>query len=188
MEGSDEVLMEAYQEGDLEAFRLLFDRYERRLYNFFLVRTGAPERAADLYQETFLHLHRARKSYKPGHPFRPWFFTVAYNVLRDEARRHSASPEVEMLEGEEETFVADPTATPEQIVQAGELEDVVKRALAALHPAQREVVWLSKYEGLSFSEIGSLVGISSEAVKQKVHRAYERLRVLLASHLKEEVT
>lgn len=74
---SDEALMDRYARGDGAAFDELFARYQERAYAFFLWRVGSAEHAADLYQELFLRIHRARERYDPGRPFAPWFFQIA---------------------------------------------------------------------------------------------------------------
>ena len=68
-EEADETLMRRYADGDGAAFEALFRRYEPRAYAYFLRRTGSAERARDLFQELFLHVHRARDRYDPARPF-----------------------------------------------------------------------------------------------------------------------
>ncbi|MEC8425446.1 MAG: sigma factor, partial [Myxococcota bacterium] len=68
--------MAQVQAGDAEAYAALFDRHHARVYGFLVRRTGDRERAADLYQETFLRVYRARYQWQPGRPFRPWLFSI----------------------------------------------------------------------------------------------------------------
>ena len=172
---SDEALMARYQaRTDRAAFEALFKRWAGKLHAFFRRALwgggrGADEAANDLVQKTFLHVHRARADYDGARAFRPWLYTIALNVRREEGRRRSRQREVLALEDESREPSVDPTTTTAS-------DRLVRRALADLPDAQREVVVLHWYEELSFPEIAELVGATVPAVKVRAHRAYEALR------------
>lgn len=180
---SDEELMALYQEGNAQAFTELFGRYEGLLYNFFLRRLRDPGLCEDLYQKAFLNLHKARDRYDAGLKFRPWFFTIAYNLYRDELKRRSAVRE-ELGEGME-SAPAPAEAAPEAEALGLETSRRVREAVAALPEVQREVIELSRFEGLSYAEIGRVTGRTENAVKQAAHRAFEGLREKLAPLFEE---
>ena len=71
LESSDSELMDRYARGSADAFDQLFDRYDHRIFGFFIARARCPERAADLHQEVFLKLHRFRDRFDPARPFGP---------------------------------------------------------------------------------------------------------------------
>jgi len=171
-EPSDEALFGAYvRQADRAAFEALFRRYAPRLSGLF-VRSGAGDLAGDLVQKTFLHLHRARADYQEGRPFRPWIYTIALNVRREEARRRARSREVHV----EPERVREPSVDP---VASTTTDRLVQRALDQLSDAAREVVVLHWYDGMSFPEIAQMLGASVSAVKVRAHRAYEQLRKIL---------
>lgn len=174
---SDEGLMELYQEGDAAAFRTLFNRYEGLLYNFFLRRLGNPADAEDHYQKTFLRLHQARQDYDPSQPFRPWLFTIAYNLFRDELRRRGGFPEVAQAPGQGEAV--SPEASPESKAAGRMTAERVREAVLRLPEMQRQVVLMSKFEGLSYGEVARITGQSENAVKQMAHRAFVNLKEAL---------
>lgn len=160
--------------GDEAAFRALFERYAGRLEAFFSRGLGprGREGALDLVQKTFLHVHRARRDYDQERPFKPWIYTIALNVRREEGRRFMRSREVPV----------DPQDGPEIGVEAAvssASDRLVRRALGELSDSQREVVLLHWFEGLSFPEIAELLGATVSAVKVRAHRAYGELRRLL---------
>ena len=68
---SDEELMELVQAGDPSAYEALFERYHARIHSYLVRKTRSPQTAADLYQETFLRVYRARASWNPGGPSSP---------------------------------------------------------------------------------------------------------------------
>jgi len=174
---SDEELMAQYQKGDMNAFNLLYLRYEKRIYNYFLRHLRDPERSAELFQDTFLKLHRYRNKFDPTLPFRSWIYTIASNTAKNEFKRVARNKEV--LEDEDFDFdVIEDTRieSPERTVEKKELSNKIKEALQSLPESQREVIVLSKYEGLSYAEIAEITNSSVGAVKQKAHRGFASLR------------
>src|SRR5713226_6818232 len=75
--------MLAYGAGDEEAFVILFKRYNVRIFNYLLRHLADRTTSEDLLQNTFLKVHRQRKSYQPSAAFSTWIFTIATNLLRD---------------------------------------------------------------------------------------------------------
>lgn len=173
---SDEELLSAWATGDEAAFRVLFERYAERLYRVMRREVGDPEQARDLVQQTFVQLHRARLDYDPRRPARPWIFTIARNVKRDWYRRHIRRPEGHAVDGDN---LPEPSTQADQERRLAGAD--VRTAVASLPAAQREVVQLHWFEGLPFPEVAEIVGASTSAVKVRAHRAYQRLRELLAS-------
>lgn len=169
----DDALMARYAAtGDRACFEALFRRWSGPLHGWFLRGLGPGPHVEDLVQQTFLHVHRARRDFRPGAPFRPWLFTIAANLRREHLRRAGRKPEAAW----------DPTAHGEPAVlpdASSPSDRAVRRALAALPDGQREVVLLHWYEGLSFPEIAEVVGASASAVKVRAHRAYTALRQAL---------
>src|SRR3990170_5013323 len=88
---SDEELMKRYQSGDEAAFEEIYSRYAKRIYGFLLRRLGHPDECAELFQETFLRLHRGRSLYRPEMPFKAWVYTIANNLVRDRVRARARS-------------------------------------------------------------------------------------------------
>jgi RNA polymerase sigma-70 factor (ECF subfamily) len=170
---SDEELMAAYGAGDAAAFRELFARYSTLLYRMMLRDLRRPEEARDLVQQTFLHLHRARNDFDGRLRFRPWVFTIALNLKREHFRRVRRRPEASLdAEGAVEPQQADhgDRAAARQAIRHG---------LDRLPRDQREVIELHWFDGLSFAEVGEVVGASVAAVKVRAHRGYVALRRLL---------
>src|ERR1700749_4423475 len=99
-EPSDETLMNAYVAGDRRAFEQLFGRLAPRLHRFFRRSFGVEWTGADLLQQTFLKLHKARATYKPDMRVAPWAFAIAARVRLDEFRRRQRLAE----DGDEETL------------------------------------------------------------------------------------
>jgi RNA polymerase sigma factor (sigma-70 family) len=172
-EPSDEALMLAYQAGDRSAFERLFERWSPRLRRSFVRGGMRPEEAGDLVQQSFLHLHRARHDFRPGSPLRPWLFTIALNLKRQYLRRLGRKPEQSL--GDDRPEPAAPRDDPD----APLLARTIRAALGRLPEAQREVISLHWFEGLSFREVAEIVGATQTAVKVRAHRGYAKLRAEL---------
>jgi RNA polymerase sigma-70 factor, ECF subfamily len=180
-ERDDESLMAAYVAGDLIAFRELFARYAPLLRSMIAARPGTKNDVADLVQQTFLQLHRARHDFDPRYKLRPWLLTIALNLRRQEARRKYRSPEVP-LDLDLDAGVVD-GATPPTVVEPAVH---VRRAVAALPAEQREAIELHWIAGLSFHEIASVMGISAGAARVRAHRGYRSLRNIFGSEPPEQ--
>jgi RNA polymerase sigma-70 factor (ECF subfamily) len=125
-----------------------------------------------MLQQTFLHVHRARKDFRTDGRFRPWLFAIGMNVKREYFRRRQRKPEAQLdLERHKEPSVAPDASTA--------TDRLVRRAVEALPDLQREVIVLHWFEELSFREISEIVGASLSAVKVRAHPGYERLRAQL---------
>jgi RNA polymerase sigma factor (sigma-70 family) len=162
---TDEALMAAYVAGDETAFDELFRRYASLLERALRRRLGSESDAQDVVQQTFLQLHRARLDFDPARRFRPWLFTIAFNLQRELTRTRARKP----------TTPLEPTNAP-HTPPAGSDADDVRRALARLPPETREVIALHWLEGLSFADVAALIGASEGAVKVRAHRGYEAMR------------
>jgi len=172
---TDEELMVAYAAGEEAALRELWERYAGLVLRVARRNLPTEDDARDLVQQTFLHVHRARRDFRPGAPFRPWLFTIALNLRREHYRRRARKPEspLDFAPGQE------PSVAPPDPA-AGDTRDRVRRALDNLPPAQREVIVLHWFEGFSFKEIAVMVGARVSAVKTRAHRGYNVLRKALA--------
>jgi RNA polymerase sigma-70 factor (ECF subfamily) len=177
---NDEALMLAYAGGDGAAFDELFRRYATRLFNFLLRASGDHALAEDLFQATFLRLHQARKSFVAG-TFKAFLFTIAANLLRDERSRVEHRRRLSMDEQGIETVTANRSvgSDPESLIEAHQTNRLIESAIEQLPPGLREVLLLSRYQGLGNREIAAALGISEGAVKVRLLRALARVRAAL---------
>jgi RNA polymerase sigma-70 factor, ECF subfamily len=180
---SDEMLMNAYLHGDRAAFDQLYGRLGPRVHGFFLRAFGSRAVADDLLQTTFLKFHRARRQWHDDKKLRPWLFSIAARVRLDELRRRYGLREdsgSEAVEAAAEAQVPPTTIDPAEVA---DVKERVQAALARLPESQRVVVHLHRFEGLTFKEIGEILGTTEGAVKLRAFRAYGELRDLLGDFL-----
>jgi RNA polymerase sigma-70 factor (ECF subfamily) len=183
-EPDEQALMASYAAGDDRAFPALFRALAPRLLGFFRRTLSDQALCEDLVQMTFVRLHAARDRYRPGSPVRPWLFTIAARVRIDELRRRQRRPRGA---GDDELDqLSDPTQEDEDLLPDQEARaSSVRDALSALPESHRMVVHLHRFEGLSFAEIGEVLGISAGAARIRAFRAYALLREKLRPLMQE---
>jgi RNA polymerase sigma-70 factor (ECF subfamily) len=162
--------MERYQAGDPAAPGVLIDALSPALLRFFRSQPLTRDHADDLLQDTWLRIHRARRAYRPGEPVLPWVYAIARRARIDGYRRtrRIASHESSMQR-------TDLPAPAPRRDQSPDFETLI----ALLPESQREVITMLKVSGLTLEETARATSSTVGAVKQKAHRAYERLRRLL---------
>jgi len=164
-------LMSGYQNGDAEAFDRLYALLENELRGFFVRHCQDRGRIEDLVQETFLQMHRSRRSYSLDRPLRPWVYAIAKKVFLMYVRRIYRRERPEETRLWEMPEAAAPTAGSE----AGELSSALQR----LPEDGRNAFLLHHWIGMSFREIGELLGVEPGAARLRSSRAAEQLRKLL---------
>jgi len=188
MARSDVQLMLDVKAGDDSSFELLLRKYRTPLVNFLyrMVRDSAT--AEDLAQEVFLRVYRARKDYAPSAKFTTWMFRIATNLAlnsrRDGRYRQlevSLDQSVDMEDGAPAFEVPDRQPGIEHQLIARDRADRIRRAVESLPEKQRAAVLLHKYQEMDYDEIAAILQCSESALKSLLFRAYETLRVELAS-------
>lgn len=168
--------------GDLDAFNVLVERYQRPLYNLCLRLLASPEAAEDATQDAFIHAFRSINAYRGG-SFRAWLFRIGANACYDEMRRRRARPALSLDEprGEEQQTidVAGHDPTPDEHLEQVELAAVLQEALAGLPPDQRLAIVLADVQGFDYSEIAVTMECSLGTVKSRISRGRAQLRAIL---------
>lgn len=166
-------------QGDDLALNEIMDRWTPRLGAYLLRFLGSENDAADLVQETFVAVYRARFRYRPTAKFSSWIFGIASNLARQKLRWRQRHPEVALeLELEKtNSFRQDHVADdPSTRMQAKETAAAVRAAVISLPAELRETLILGVYENLSQAEIARILGCSTKAVETRLYRARQLLR------------
>ena len=171
---SDQELMRLVQAGDFSPASEIYDRYSGRIYNFALRFLKNAEAAEDATQEVFVKMMRHANQFQGDAKLSTWLFSITANWCRDYLRKadNKAKESDDVLV----TLPASTEHSPDRTLEQRENEALIKRALQALTPEQREAILLSRYQGLSYAEIAQIAGCSEGAVKTRVFRAMETLK------------
>ncbi len=179
------VLIQNAQSGDLEAFNHLVLAYQDALFNTALRILGDEDMAADATQEAFLSAFRAIHTFRGG-SFKAWLLRTITNACYDELRRLKRRPttplEPDSKDGEEmdtPRWLADPSMSPEQELEADELEHAIQHCLEDLPVDFRTVVVLADIQGLDYREVSVAVKVPLGTIKSRLARARLRLRECL---------
>lgn len=178
---TDEQLLADYARGAEPAIAELIGRYQQELFAFLFRFVSDAAAADDLFQETFVQVHRNAGTFDPERRFRPWLFTIAANKARDflrsNHRRHTQSLDhvVGGGGGEDATTFLDlmqsEMAPPPIALQNGEDVAAVQQVLAELTPMYKEVLVMSYFHQFSYKEMAEMLRIPLGTVKSRLHAA-----------------
>jgi RNA polymerase sigma factor (sigma-70 family) len=183
---SDEDLMALAGAGDRPALETLFERHHRGLYRFFRRTAGrAPaggDDPSDLVQEVFLRVMRYAYAFRPEGSFRGWLYRIARNAAAD--ARRAAARRVALVDDAATDRDAQDSGTGPDLERVERVESVerLSAALGRLSDADREVLLLARFEGLSGAELAESLECSPGAARVRLHRALARLRALYLEH------
>jgi RNA polymerase sigma-70 factor (ECF subfamily) len=167
---SDAHLVSRVRAGDTAAFRLLYQRYEQRVFRFLVRLANDRAVAEDLFQETWLALARATPRLEPVDDLAPLLFTIARNKFLNWRRWALLDISRLNLFGRSSILAAlDGVADARQELR------VVERALAELPVGSREILLLVAIEGLEPSQAAAVLGIQADAARQRLARARSQL-------------
>ncbi|HEY6957846.1 MAG TPA: sigma-70 family RNA polymerase sigma factor [Candidatus Limnocylindria bacterium] len=182
---SDDALMQALAQRDLNALAALYDRYGRVAYALAYRILGEPEAAEDVVHDAFISAWRGVASYKSERGnVRGWLLSIAHHRAVDVLRRKTTFRPAP-LEAAEHRAADDDTAA-EGIRNVEHAS--VRAALEALPPAQRRTIELAYFGGYTHVELAELMGVPLGTVKGRVRIGLQKLRrALELQHASEEV-
>ena len=157
--------------GDVTAFVQLVERYRAPLIGYVYGLTGRREEAEELAQDAFCRVWEKLPTLRQRDSLAGWLYRIAHNLAVSAGRR----PRLALLAHEP---ASPPVKPPERML-------AVHQAVAELPEAQRVVVSLRHFSGMSHEEIAAALSIPAGTVRSRLSRAYERLRPVLAGWLEE---
>ena len=166
-------LMVRYQAGEPAAVDELVKRLSGMLMQFLGAFGLSKADTEDLFQECWIRIHGSRHTYRSSEPVLPWIFAIARHTRSDGYRKRRRRESHEVL-------VASPPDVYSRAPQTQEADpQEFDRLLESLPQAQREVIFMLKVSGMSLEEVARATSSSVGSIKQKAHRAYEKLRLVL---------
>ncbi len=175
---SEAELVARSQNGDKEAFEQLVIRNQDLVFSLAFKLSGNRDLANDIAQEAFIRAWRAIEKFRGDSAFSTWIYRITVNTawtLRKKAKKHNLAN----IEETQEPIVIDEKKDPELVAINSDLSFVLRQALNKLPMEQRIIVELKNIEGRSHKEIAEYLGITVTAAKVRLHRAHQKLRVML---------
>ena len=179
--GHEERVIQACQQGDREAFRLLLEAYKDRVYWICLHFFGGDEASAkDATQQVFLKLITRIEQFRFDAEFTTWLYRLVANECMDEQRRRRRF--IPLGESSDAGYATSAGSEEKQYMQ-NEISASVKAAIAHLQPKLRVAVLLKYVEDLSYDEIAAVLGCAKGTVASRLNRGHKILARRLA-HLR----
>jgi RNA polymerase sigma-70 factor (ECF subfamily) len=159
----------------MDDFERLYHEHAESLFSFIAYRTGDRSRAEDLMAETFTRAIKARRGFDRRRASeKTWLYSIALNLIRDDARRRGS--ESRAFERAPESVTVPPGSETHRWLDEIEDRDFVSRALGRLEEPEREAISLRYGADLTVPEIAKLLGEPLTTVEGRVYRALRKLR------------
>jgi RNA polymerase sigma-70 factor (ECF subfamily) len=188
---SDEELMRRTQQGDKQAFSMIYERYNAPVLSYLYRMLGNVEDVESIGQEVFLRAFRFAPTYRYPQKLGTWLFTITRNLAINQARRKKRSPVRNVTELNLEGM--DMSADPYQVASRA-TDDLEKReqialllkALDDLPTDQKEVIVLGVFQDLSYAQMEEITGTKAVTLRSRMFHGLKRLGSLLGSDVKTE--
>ncbi|MHA2610570.1 MAG: RNA polymerase sigma factor [bacterium JZ-2024 1] len=168
MQETDEELMEEVRKGSDEAMAGLYERYASKIYHLARAMMGNEAMAQDVVSEVFFRVYRYKDRFRPTVSFKAWIYRIAKTVIFTFSRKKPPLP----LEPDWIPSSSDPVHEVEKEVS----REIFWQEFHRLHPQEQYLLTLYAVEGLSYTEISRLMGMSVSALKSRFHRIRDKLR------------
>jgi RNA polymerase sigma factor (sigma-70 family) len=179
---SDNALMLKVKNGDVDKMGLLYERYHRQLFRFVFNMTRQKELSEDMVQNIFLRMLKYPEGFMGFGEFRMWMYHIGRNTVYDHFRKVKKTPVQADVRDYEEKIKGD-TFADTQLEKEEELRKLEK-AMDSLSDENRELLILCRFQELKYSEIAKILNASEGAIKVRVHRALNQLKI---NYLKIEI-
>jgi RNA polymerase sigma-70 factor (ECF subfamily) len=168
-----------------ESFRELMRRYQRQVFQHVYRTIQNSAAAEELTQEVFLRVYLARDRYEPTAKLITWLYRIAGNLALNWLRDHRHETGFASLEAPMARMRTRLEANQVRMLIRKDFELQVRQAVETLPHRQRMAVFLHKYDGMDYTQIAMILGVSVSAVKSMLTRAYTALRTSLVPQLAE---
>jgi RNA polymerase sigma-70 factor (ECF subfamily) len=177
VELSDSELVKQCQAGEMSAFEELVSRYHQKVYMVSLGLLRNRDDAMEVAQEAFFRAYRKINSFQGGSSFYTWIYRIAVNISIDTQRRQRRNP-LDFRESMDGVMEAqnEVAKDPFTDVHDRELREKLTKAINDLTPEHKAVIVLRTIEGMSYKDIGQILGCSEGTVMSRLHYARKKLQ------------
>jgi RNA polymerase sigma-70 factor (ECF subfamily) len=188
----DLELVKRVQGGDAAAFRLLFDRYNRRVFAVALGVVKNQDDALDVVQEAFIKVHKHIGSFQGSSSFYTWLYRIVMNLAIDQVRRKRKVVDFDERLNRDEAAgdgALMPTVSgedPTQDLSRHELSGKIQAALNELPEYHRAVILLREVEEMSYEEMATVLNVPKGTIMSRLFHARRKMQEQLGAYLDRE--
>ncbi len=185
MSENEKYLLGLSQKGDIEAFEMLMEKYQKKVFNIALRLLGNHDDANEVTQEVFIRIFKSMGSFKGESQISTWIYRIATNACLDELRKRknkwimSLDEEYHKENGDYIIQVEDDKPTPDVILEQKTLKSAVNNAIDKLSEKYKLIIVLRDIQGFSYEEISEIVKTPVGTVKSRINRARLQLKEIL---------
>ncbi len=195
-QASDQELTHRARQGERGAFDLLVLRYQRRVAHIVSRYIQDPSEVLDVTQEVFVRAWRGLAGFRGESAFHTWIYRIATNTSKTYLvgqikRKRRVCHEAEVMEGDHsndgsEWMIFDISETPEDLAEGEEIRQAIIEAFESLPDDLQAVATMREIEGLSYEEIGHVMGCTPNIVRSRLYRARTRIHEHIAPVLERK--
>lgn len=171
---TDNALMLKVKSGELDKLGLLYERHKKRVFGFFYNMNGNAALSEDLVQNVFVRMLKYKHTFTGEGSFVAWMFRTARNVNFDHYKKNKETLHQSELSAVD--YKLESTVNVEEGIIKKDNLKMLHTAMGKLSVEKREILVLSKFKEIKFSEIGAILGCTEGAAKVKAHRALNDLK------------
>jgi len=186
MEVTDAAVVAQVLAGDQDAFRILVERHTRSIYTVIYRMTENPQDTEEIIQEAFLRAFKSLERFELRSSFATWLYRIAVNRTLDFLNARKMTDAYPITEnpnpeaGAEEVQLQSAAPGPDRLLLSTEIQSRIADAMKRLTPVERLAFTLRHLEGKSIEEISAALNLKTDAAKNSVFRAVQKLRQQLA--------
>ena len=169
---SEKELVIKAKGGDIQAFTILYSRYQKKLYSYAFYRLGNASDAEDAVSDCVLSAFEQIEQLKNAEAFSSWIFRILYCCCTSAMKNQINQRHTDNIDDYENMFCITYDETDEQIE--------LKKALALLDEEEREIVLLSVVAGFKSREIAKINGMTAGSVRSKLSRSLAKMKTYLS--------
>ena len=167
--------------GDTDAFEILVEETQSKVYSLALRMTNNQEDARDMAQEAFIRAFNSLSSFRGDSRFSVWMYRLTSNICLDFLRQKKRKPadsltmDINDDEQDKQFEIPDIRYNPETELERRELRVLINQGLLELSPDYRQILILREINGLSYEEIADVLKLEPGTVKSRIFRARKKL-------------
>ena len=173
---TDELVMQSIQNGEVKDLGILYEKYKKALFSYFIQLHQSAFVAEDLVQNVFERILKYKDQFKGDGNLRSWIYQIARNVSADHFRKEKKHRSDE-ISGQLQVTTDQPS--PYQGLEWSDRKGHLHQAIAQLTEDKIEVLMLVKIGEMKYKEVADLLGVNESTIKVKVFRAIKELREIM---------